>query len=165
MRNSFILLGSVVFVTGMLGACGSSESGLDEGPGTGGTSGADGGSAGVASGGAAGTASGGSAGAACVGSDPTEDGGERRCPEGECRCASSTGGNDRCLPEGHAAACCGEGELECFREGGKFDCKGVPPQNEDGKRFCLEGTCLCEGRNACLPAAEAAACCPDTPKC
>lgn len=160
MKKSVVWLGSFLVSGIAIWGCGSSDSGLESGSGTGGSAGASGGSAGGSSG------SGGSAGSlSCEGTHPEVDGGERRCPEGECRCSDSTGGSDKCLAEGTAAECCGEGELECFREGGKFECKGDHPQVDGGKRFCLEGACYCEGRDSCMAAEIAEACCPDTPKC
>ena len=157
MQKSLIWLGSLVMVGGAMWGCGSSDAGFQSGSGNGGTSGASGASAG----GNAGDGSGGSAGLACDGTHPQEDGGERRCAEGACHCVDT----DQCLSAEIASRCCDEGELECFREGGKFDCKGTHPQVEGDKRFCEEGACYCQSRDACLPAETAETCCPEPPKC
>jgi hypothetical protein len=162
MQKSVVWLGLLLVSGTTIWGCGSSDSGLENGPGSGGAAGASGGAAGGSSG-SAGSA--GSANLSCEGTHPEVDGGERRCPEGECRCRDSTDGSDKCLSETTAAECCGDGQLECFREGGKFECTGDHPQVDGGARFCAEGACYCEGRDACLPAEIAAACCPDTPKC
>lgn len=157
MQKSLVGVGSLVLVGGTIWGCGSSDTAFESGPGSGGNAGA---SSGGSSGSGA-TSSGGSAGLACDGTHPIDEGGERRCPEGECRCVDT----DQCMTADIASRCCGTGELECFREGGKFDCKGEHPQVEGDKRFCNEGACYCQSRDACLPAETAETCCPEPPKC
>ncbi len=161
-KTSFCAAGLAVLAAGIAWGCGSGDSGLDGAGGgnTGGVAGntASGGAAGTS--GSAGSASGGSAGLSCQGDHPLVDAGDRYCGEGECRCIAS----DKCFSDKDAARCC-EGELECFREGGRFECKGAHPQVDGSARFCENGDCYCEARDACLPAEIAATCCPETPKC
>jgi hypothetical protein len=154
MRKISFWLGLGLVAASAAWGCGSDDSSFGEGTGTGG------GNQDGSTGGAAGNSSGGSAGMQCNGEHPIVDGGDRRCGEGECRCLSL----DMCFPEDNAARCC-DGELECFREGGKFDCKGSHPIVDGGTRYCEEGACYCESRDACLPAEKAKTCCPEPAKC